>query len=131
MQIAGILAGEESTDLPALHVSSPAPASPPSATLTSCLISPTHFPFSALEGQGRLQTGVTSGSYFQDWTQLKSLEEAADDILTLQGWGSFGGGKCFCEASKPLIGSPFPTMRNTNTTLYLSWYHQAASWPLG
>lgn len=56
MQIAGILAGEESTDLPALHVSSPAPASPPSATLTSCLISPTHFPFSALEGQGCLQT---------------------------------------------------------------------------
>lgn len=29
-------------------------------------------------------------------------------------------GKGFCEASKPLIGSPFPTVRNTNTTLYLS-----------
>jgi len=30
------------------------------------------------------------------------------------------GGKGFCEASKPLIGSPFPTVRYTNTTLYLS-----------
>lgn len=30
------------------------------------------------------------------------------------------GGKGFCEVSKLLIGSPFPTVRNTNTTLYLS-----------
>lgn len=30
------------------------------------------------------------------------------------------GGKGFCEASKPLFRSRFPTVRNTNTTLYLS-----------
>lgn len=29
-------------------------------------------------------------------------------------------GKGFCEACKPLIGPPFPTVRNTNTTLYLN-----------
>lgn len=35
------------------------------------------------------------------------LEEAAEGILTLEGWGSVGGEKGFCEASKPLKGSPF------------------------